>query len=110
MPSAKNGEREFGRVPLSDLRQGRRGKHHETVMPIVEQIRALPDGEALIIPMAELKIPFAKLRSALVKAAATRELKVATYSDGNTLYVWRRTGKSRPFERAPKRAGKPKKS
>ena len=100
--SAKN----FKRVRVSELRQGRKGKHHDAVMPIVDEIESLSDGEAIVIPLASLRIPLTNLRAALTKAAAARELKVSTYSDENSLYVWRKTPGSRPYERASRRAVK----
>ena len=98
----------FKRVRVAELRQGRRGKHHDAVMPIVDEIESLPDGEAIIIPLGEMQIPLMNLRSALTKASAARELRVSTYSDGNSLYVWRKTPGSRTYERTPRRAPKAK--
>ena len=108
MPSNKRkiSPGQFKRVGLAELRQGRRGKHHDTVVPIVEEIAALPDGEAIEIPLSAVDLPLANLRSAVVKAAASRGLKVATYSDKTTLYVWRKTAASQAYERADKRRAK----
>lgn len=93
----------FNRIRLADLRQGRRGKHHDVVVPIVEEIRALPNGEAIEIPLGAFDIELVDLRSALVKAASSRGLKIATYSDDTTLFAWRRTGATRAYERSTKR-------
>lgn len=98
----KNSPRDFKRIHLDDLRQGRRGKHHDAVMPIIDEVAALAESEAIILPLDKLDIPLANLRSALVKAASTRALKISTYSDESSLYVWRKTAGSRAFERAPK--------
>jgi hypothetical protein len=99
--------RRFKRIGLAELRQGRRGKHHDTVMPIVEEIATLPDSEAIEIPLRAVNLPLTNLRSAVVKAAASRGLKVATYSDKTTLYVWRRTAASQAYERAGRGRAKP---
>lgn len=93
----------FKRTRVADLRQGRRGKHHDVVVPIVEEIRTLPDGEAIEIPLSAFDMELVDLRSALVKAASSRGLKIATYSDDTTLFAWRRTGATRAYERATKR-------
>lgn len=93
---------DFKRIRLSDLRQGRRGKHHDVVTPIVEEIAALRDGDAITIPLGAISIPLANLRAALMKATSSRGLKISTYSDDAALYVWRKTAGSRPYERAAK--------
>lgn len=98
----------FKTIRLADLRQGRRGKHHDAVMPIIDEIAVLPETEAIVLPLDKVDIPLPNLRSALVKAASTRALKISTYSDQSALYVWRKTVDSRAFERAPKRAIKTK--
>ena len=87
---------------VADLRQGRRGKHHELVMPIIDEIAELADGEALVISPGAFKIPLSHLRSALTKAAVSRDLKIATYSEDGSLYVWRKTAGTSQYERAAK--------
>jgi hypothetical protein len=100
--------RDFKRVPLTGLRQGRRGKHHDTVFPIVEEIAALPDGQAIEIPLGAFDIDLPNLRSALTKAASSRGLKIATYSDATALYAWKKTAATSAYERAAKRGLKMK--
>ena len=78
------------------------------VMPILEEVADLPDTEALIIPLNVVKLPATTLRSAIVKAASSRGLKVATYSDESSLYVWRKTTGTRRYERTTKRGAKGK--
>lgn len=95
--------RKFTRIQLADLRQRRRGKHHDMVVPLVEEIRTLPEGQAIKIPLSAFDIGLVNLRSALVKAASSRGLKIATYSDDTTLFAWRRTGATRAYERSAKR-------
>jgi hypothetical protein len=108
--NGKIAARDFKRVQLSELRQGRRSKHHDAITPIVEEIAALADGEAITIPLDAVDIPLANLRSALVKATASRGLKISTYSDDPSLYVWRKTAGSRPYERAARNDGKSNKT
>lgn len=98
----------FKRVSLADLRQGRHGKHHDTAIPIIDEVVSLPEGEALEIPLNAVDTSMATLRSALVRAATSRGLKVATYSDGATLYIWRKTAATQAYERAPRTRAKRK--
>lgn len=102
MEKTRNSPESFKRVRLAELHQGRRGKHHDTIIPIVEEIRTLADGEAILIPLDSVDMPLVDLRSALVRASSSRGLKIATYSDKTTLYVWRKTAASRTYERAAK--------
>jgi len=95
----------FERVTLSALRQGRRGKHAELMTRILEELASLPDGEALKVPLSEVKeISVAKLRSAVARATFSRGLKIATYSDDANFYLWKRTRKTSPYERNVSRA------
>jgi hypothetical protein len=98
-------EKKFERVTLSELRQGRRGKHNELITRILGDLASLPEGEALKIPLSEIKeISVAKLRSAVARATFSRGLKIATYSDDANFYLWRRTRKTSPYERNVSRA------
>jgi hypothetical protein len=91
-------------VSLSQLRQGRLGKHHELMENILRQLQALPEGEAIKIPLDDLDgLPKANLRSAIMRAAGSREMHVSTYSDSNSLYVWNRTKRTAQYERTRKR-------
>jgi hypothetical protein len=71
-------------------------------MRILEEIDTLPDGEAMIIPVKDYGISVTNLRAALTKATASRGMKIATYSEGSKLYVWRKTAGTRAYERAAK--------
>jgi hypothetical protein len=93
-------ESKFERIALNELRQGRRGKHNKLIMGILDEISTLADGEALKVPISALKgISIQKIRSALARAAASRDRKVATYSDDEGFYVWNRTRKTERYER-----------
>jgi hypothetical protein len=94
----------FKRIRLADLRQGRRGRHHEAVMHIIQELSGLPDGEAIVVPAKTFNITLANLRSALMRATASRHIEIATYSEGSTLYVWRKTAASSKYERAANQA------
>jgi hypothetical protein len=95
----------FQRIALDDLRQGRRGKHHELITDVLADLRSLASGEAIKIPLAKLKgVSVANLRAAVSRAAGSHGLKIATYSDAENFYVWNRTKKSEQHERNISRA------
>jgi len=97
-------ENKFERVALNELRQGRRGKHNELMVSILDEMSTLPDGEVLKVPIAAMKdVSIQKVRAAVVRAAASRGLKIATYSDDEGFYVWNRTKKTERYERDVKR-------
>jgi hypothetical protein len=93
----------FERVPLSELRQGRHGKHHELITDIASQIETLPDGEAIRIPVEHVGVSLANLRSAIGRAMLVRGIKVGTFSDGKNLFVWKKTAGTARYERNPRR-------
>ena len=93
-------ENKFERVALDELRQGRRGKHNKLVTSILDEMSTLADGEAIKVPIAAMKgISIQNIRAALVRATTSRSLKVATYSDDEGFYVWKRTKKTERYER-----------
>ena len=97
--SRHSGAPKFERLPLSKLRQGRQGKHHDLMNRIAEEMESLPDGEAMGIPFADLDIPLANLRSAVTRAMGVRDVKVGTFFDGKSLYVWKKTARTARYER-----------
>jgi hypothetical protein len=98
-------DKRFERVPLDELRQGRRGKHNELMERILDELATLPESEAIKVPLAETKgVSVANLRAALARATSSRGLKIATYSDTENFYLWARTKKTVRYERNVKRA------
>lgn len=98
--SSGNADRpKFQRLPLSELRQGRHGKHHDLVGSIAGEIETLADGEALSIPLDVMDISLANLRSAVTRAMTSRGVKIATFADGERLFVWRKTPGTARYER-----------
>lgn len=97
---------EFERVPLSELRQGRHGKHHDLTTNIASQIATLPDGEAMRIPAEDVGVSLPNLRSAIDRAMAARDIKIGTFSDGKNLFVWKKTAGTAQYERKPRRSRK----
>jgi hypothetical protein len=104
---ARDKRPKYESVSLPELRQGRLGKHHELVENILRQLRDVPDGRAIKIPLNSVNgLSKANLRSALVRAASSRGTPVSTYSDTDNFYVWSRTRNTAKYERNRKR-GKP---
>jgi hypothetical protein len=97
---------EFERVPLSELRQGRQGKHHDLTTDIASQIDSLADGEAMRIPLKDVDVSLPNLRSAIGRAMAARGIKIGTFSDDKNLFVWKKTAGTTRYERKPRPARK----
>ena len=93
-------EKKFARIALDELRQGRRGKHDELMRTILGELTSLPEGEALVIPLSDVKdVSVSELRAAIARATASRHLQVATSSDNANFYLWKRTKKTARYER-----------
>ena len=81
----------YDTVRVADLRVGRRGKHYELLMGILANLEELPAGSALVVPLDSVgKVSLANLRSAMSRAAKTRQLSLETYSDEKNFYLWRK--------------------
>lgn len=80
----------YRRVEVADLDRGRRSKHHELVNGILEELRAAPVGAALEIPLSEVGVGLANLRSAVHRASASSGITIETLADESNFYVWRK--------------------
>jgi hypothetical protein len=98
---------EFERIPLSELRQGRHGKHHDLMSDIAAQIAELSDGEAMRIPLEDVDVSLPNLRSAVSRASQARGIPIGTSSDGNNLFIWKKTAGTARYERKPRRREMP---
>jgi hypothetical protein len=94
---------DFERVPLSELRQGRHGKHHDLMSDIAAQIARLSDGEAMRIPLEDVDVSLPNLRSAVSRAMQARGIQIGTYSDSDNLFIWKKTAGTARYERRPRR-------
>jgi hypothetical protein len=75
---------------LADLRRNRRGKHHDLIQGVFQDLETLPVGSAIKIPLAKLDgITLANLRSAVHRASTSRGLQVETLSDEDNFYIWK---------------------
>jgi len=83
----------YRRVQVSGLSRNRRGKHHDLVDGICRELEMLSPGAALEIPLAEVGgIGLANLRSAIHRAAASRNITIETLAEKANFYVWKTDG------------------
>jgi len=83
----------YRRVDLSSLRRGRRGKHHDLVEGILEELEGVQPGSALEIPLADVNgIGLANLRSAVHRASNSSGMEIETLADEKNFYVWKTVG------------------
>jgi hypothetical protein len=93
MAKAKTGQpaRKYARVEVAGLNRGRRGKHHDLVKGILQELKLVQAGSALQIPLEDVGgIELANLRSAVHRASASQGLAIETLADEKNFYVWRR--------------------
>jgi hypothetical protein len=82
----------YDRVVLANLRRNRRGKHHELIEGVFQDLETLPGGSAIKIPLANVDgITLANLRSAVHRASTSRGLGIETLSDQDNFYIWKST-------------------
>lgn len=86
----ENGYPNYGRVPIAGLKKSRKGKHHELMGRILEDLMKLASSYAVKIPLSEIEgISVLNLRSAIVRAAEKAGIPVSTSSDDENFYVWK---------------------
>ena len=80
----------YDRVALDSVRRNRRGKHHDLIQGIFQDLETLAVGSAIKLPLSEVDgITLANLRSAVHRASVARSLKVETLSDEENFYIWK---------------------
>lgn len=80
----------YDRVILADIRRTRRGKHHDLLGSIFQDLESLPEGSAIKIPLSEVDgTTLANLRSAVHRASVSRRLGIETLSDEENFYIWK---------------------
>jgi len=80
----------YDRVVLADIRRTRRGKHHDLLGGIFQDLESLPVGSAIKIPLTEVDgTTLANLRSAVHRASTSRRLGIETLSDEENFYIWK---------------------
>jgi hypothetical protein len=85
-----NGHLNYETVPTAGLKRSRKGKHHDLMRRIMEDLRQSRPGFAVKIPLSSTEgVPVLNLRSVIVRTAAKEKTRVATSSDDEYFYVWR---------------------
>ncbi|MGD0647959.1 MAG: hypothetical protein ABR971_08200 [Acidobacteriaceae bacterium] len=79
----------FNSISQVDVPKGRDGKHKKIITELLEDIAQLKAGSALKIPLAELPDTKENIRAALSRAAAQKQLPIATSSNTDFLFVWK---------------------
>ena len=78
----------YRQVRVDALNRGRRGKHHDLVVGILQELEALSPGSAMEIPLGGIGL--SKLRAAVHRASASRGLQIQTLADEKNFYVWKK--------------------
>ena len=79
----------FETIATSDIPHARKGKHHSLIAQIFSDLLTLPRGQALKIPLLDLrKQKFENVRAALNRAGKKVGLRIATSTDDYYFYVW----------------------
>ena len=80
----------YDRVMLANLRRNRRGKHHELIQGIFQDLESLPAEAAIKIPLKEVDgVTLANLRSAVHRASTSKGVSIETLSDEENFYIWK---------------------
>jgi hypothetical protein len=78
----------FQSVLQVDVPRGREGKHKKIITQLLSDLAHLQQGSALKVPLAKLPDTKENIRSALSRAAQQKDLKIATSSNDEYLYIW----------------------
>jgi hypothetical protein len=79
----------FETLSQSDLPNGRRGKHHQLILHVLDDLEQLGDGRAIKVPLADFEGTVADIRSAILRATKKKNLKISTSSDDEFFYLWK---------------------
>ena len=80
----------YRQVELSGLRRGRRGKHHDLVQGILQELDTVPNGSALQVPLDDVGIGLANVRSAVHRGATAKGVEIETVADEKNFYVFKK--------------------
>lgn len=79
----------FDTLAQIDLPNGRKGKHHQLIVQVLDDLEQLDDGRAIKIPLGDFEGTVADIRSAILRATKKKNLKISTSSDDNFFYLWK---------------------
>lgn len=80
----------YERVRVDTLNKSRKGKHHDLVKGIMEDLRKIESGFAVKVPLASTDgVSVVNLRSAIMRAAAKEDIAVGTSADESHFYLWK---------------------
>ena len=82
----------FESILQVDVPKGRDGKHKQIIERLLQEISELKPGMAMKILLAKLPDTKENIRSALARAASQRNLDIATSSNEQFLFVWKKNG------------------
>ena len=86
----ENGYPNYGRTLISGLKTSRKGKHHELMGRIMEDLEKSTPNYAVRIPLSSVEgVSVLNLRSAIVRIANKAGIRVSTSSDNENFYVWK---------------------
>lgn len=81
----------YRHVQVAALDRGRKGKHHDLVAGILDELKMAPQGAALQIPLADVGgIGLPNLRSAVRRASTSAGIAIETLADETNFYVWKK--------------------
>jgi hypothetical protein len=70
------------------MQHSRRGKHFALMQEVLKGLADLPSQSALKVPLGMYSAK--DLRSAVIRAASSKQIEVASRSDEKNLYVWKK--------------------
>lgn len=86
----------FESVIQADVPKGREGKHKQIITRLLREIGQLKPGMAMKIPLDRLPDSKENIRSALSRAAHQKDLDIATSSNDEFLYIWKKAPSAKP--------------
>jgi len=90
MKNGKDGNGHFESILQADVPKSRDGKHKQIVERLLRELAELKPGMAMKVPLSELPDSKENIRSALTRAANQRQIRIATSSNDEHLFVWKK--------------------
>jgi hypothetical protein len=66
---------------------------------VAKELATLRDGEAMRMPLGSMEVSLVNLRSAVARTMQNRGLRIATFCDGENLFLWKKTSATSKYER-----------